>query len=326
MSRLEFNKQEAKERLEKLKKQMREIDYAYYVLDNPIVSDAVRDSLKDEAESIESKYPELIAPDSPTQRIGGKALGKFPKHKHKIPKYSFDDMFKKEEVDEFDKRIKRFLGLPLEKDIEYNCELKIDGLNMSFIYEKGFFVKGVTRGDGFTGETVTHTIRTVKSVPLRLNEDIDIEVGGEVYMPKRSFEKLNEAQIKNGGQVFANPRNAAAGTVRQLDPKIAAERDLDVFFYSIYEGPEVATQSEVLETLRRLGFKVESHHYVMSRIEEAEEYYAEIAGKRENLPYEIDGIVIKVNSIELQKKMGRTAKTVRWAAAYKFPAQQAKTG
>lgn len=320
-----MQKEEAKLRLEKLKKQMREIDYAYYVLDNPIVTDAVRDSLKDEVKKIEEIFPELITPDSPTQRIGGKALGKFEKHKHRIPKYSFDDMFQADEVEEFDKRVKKFLGLPLQENIEYTAELKIDGLNMSFIYKKGVLDKAVTRGDGFTGEVVTHTIRTIKSVPLRLNEDIDIEVGGEIYMPKKSFEEFNKEQIEKGGQIFANPRNAAAGTVRQLDPKIAASRNLDAFFYSIYEGVEVKTQLEVLETLKKLGFRVEPHHHRMSSIGDVEAYYEKIGEKRGELPYEIDGIVIKVNSIDWQKRLGRTAKCVRWAAAYKFPAEQATT-
>ncbi|MFH0854469.1 MAG: NAD-dependent DNA ligase LigA [bacterium] len=320
-----LTKQQAKERLEKLKKQMREIDYAYYVLDNPIVTDAARDSLKREIKEIEDEYFDLITSDSPTQRIGGKALGKFEKHKHKIPKYSFDDIFSREEVEDFDKKAKRFLELPLDAPIEYICELKIDGLNMSFIYKKGILEKAVTRGDGAIGEVVTHTARAIKSVPLRLNEDIDIEVGGEVYMPKESFERLNDEQKKIGGQIFANPRNAAAGTVRQLDPKIAATRDLAVFFYSIYGGLEISAQEDVLKTLKKLGFRVEPHYYVVKNINEAEEYFNKIQSQRDSFDYEIDGVVIKVNLIELQKKLGRTAKCARWAAAYKFQAEQATT-
>ncbi|MFH1192380.1 MAG: NAD-dependent DNA ligase LigA [bacterium] len=316
-----MDKSEAKIRLEKLKRQMREIDYAYYVLDKPIVADAVRDSLKKEAASLESQYPELITPDSPTQRIGGKALGKFEKHKHKIPKYSFSDVFDFDEVREFDKRVKRFLGVNLDKDVEYVCELKIDGLNMSFIYEKGILARAVTRGDGIVGEDVIHTIRTIKSAPLKINEEIDIEVGGEVYMPKKSFEEFNEAQEKIGGQIFANPRNAAAGTVRQLDPKVAAERNLAVFFYSIYSGKEVETQEYLLIALKNLGFRVEPHYKKLSNIDEVLKYFNDIQKKREKLLYEIDGIAIKVNSMDLQKRLGRTAKTVRWATAYKFPAE-----
>ncbi|MFC1615260.1 NAD-dependent DNA ligase LigA [Patescibacteria group bacterium] len=320
-----MEKKEAKERLEKLRKQMREIDYAYYVLDKPIVSDAVRDSLKDEVEKIEKEYPNLITRDSPTQRIGGKALGKFKKHKHNIPKYSFDDMFRSEEVEQFDKRVKRFLDLPVDKNIEYVCELKIDGLNISFIYEKGILKRAVTRGDGKNGEIVTDNIRTIKSVPLRINEAIDIEVGGEVYIPKDSFKQLNIKQKKNGAQIFANPRNAAAGAVRQLDPKIAANRNLAVFFYSIYNGIEVKTQMEMLQQLKKLGFRVEPNFYKANNIKDVEKYFDKIQKKRDKFDYEIDGIAIKVNSIDWQKKLGRTAKCVRWASAYKFPAEQVTT-
>jgi len=320
-----MNKEEVKKRLENLKKQMREIDYAYYVLDNPIVTDAVWDNLKNEVDDIEKKYPDLITNDSPTQRVGGKALGKFKKHKHTIPKYSLDDMFSQKEVDEFDKRVKRFLNLSADKNIDYTCELKLDGLNMSFIYKKGILEKAVTRGDGFMGEVVTHTIRTIKTVPLRLNEDIDIEVGGEVYMPKKSFEDLNKRQEKNGGQIFANPRNAAAGTVRQMDPRVASERNLAVFFYSIYDGLETSTQMDVLLSLKKLGFRIEPHYHKVSNIGEAENYFNKIAEKRDSLEYDIDGVVIKVNSVDWQKKLGRTAKHIRWASAYKFPAEQAAT-
>lgn len=325
MGRQKRNKNEAKIRLEKLKEQMREIDYAYHVLDRPIVSDAVRDSLKKEISDIEKQFSDLITPDSPTQRIGGKALGKFEKYRHRMPKYSFDDVFNFEEIEEFDKRIKRFLGLSLEKDLEYTCELKIDGLNMSFIYKNGFFEKAVTRGDGFVGEVVTHTVKTIAGVPLRIKENIDIEVGGEVYMPKRSFERFNEEQKKSGGQIFANPRNAAAGSIRQMDPKIAAQRDLDVFFYSIYEGAEPKSQLETLEILKSLGFRVNPYHQKCCGIQEIEKHYESWQTKRQELPYEIDGIVIKVNSIDYQKRLGRTAKTVRWAVAYKFPAEQSTT-
>ncbi|MBI5765713.1 NAD-dependent DNA ligase LigA, partial [Candidatus Falkowbacteria bacterium] len=242
-----MTKPEAKKRIEKLKEQLREIDHAYYVLDKPLVSDAVRDSLKDELEKLEKQFPEFITPDSPTQRIGGKALGKFQKHKHVLPKYSFDDMFSFEEVVEFDVKIKRFLGWPVDKDVEYICELKIDGLNMSFIYKNGVLDKAVTRGDGFVGEVVTHTARTIGSIPLRIKQAIDIEVGGEVYLPQKSFEKLNQEQKKIGGQIFANPRNAAAGTVRQLDPKVAANRDLDGFMWTIYtyQSLNLKTQEDI---------------------------------------------------------------------------------
>ncbi len=326
-----MTKHEAKQRIEKLKEQLWEADYAYYVLDRPIMSDAARDSLKDELERLEKEFPEFVTSDSPTQRIGGKALGKFEKVRHKVPKYSLDDVFSWQEVLDFDERAKRFLGLPLDSQIEYTCELKIDGLNMTFIYKKGIFERAVTRGDGFVGEDVTHTVKTVKSVPLKLKQPVDIEVGGEIYMPIKSFERLNAESKKTGGQVFANPRNAAAGTVRQLDPKIAAERDLQAFFYTIYDFagtvhyPAPATQFETLEFLKDLGFRVEKHYRKINKIQEAQDFFNQIKKIRHRLNFEIDGIAIKVNDLKLQEKLGRTAKYVRWACAYKFAAQQATT-
>lgn len=320
-----MDKLEAKKRIDAIKKQMKEIDHAYYVLDKPLVSDAARDSLKDELEKLEAAWPELVSPDSPTQRIGGKALGKFEKHRHKIPKWSIDDVFSFDEVLEFDARVKRFLGLPAGSDLEYVCELKIDGLNMSYIYKRGLLEKAITRGDGEVGEVVTHTIRTIGSVPLKLNDEVDLEVGGEVYMPKASFEKLNQKQRRQGEQIFANPRNAAAGTVRQLDPKIAAARDLDAFMYS-YDGPKkFKTQEEILLELKRLGFRISDNWQKIKNIAEAEKIFQHWQERRDRLPFEIDGIVIKVNRIDYQERLGRTAKLVRWAAAYKFPAEQVTT-
>src|SRR3989344_999986 len=320
-----MNKNEAQKRISKLKDQLQEIDYAYYVLDRPIVTDAVRDSLKNELEKLEQEYPEFITVDSPTQRIGGKALGKFEKHKHKLPKYSIDDVFSFAEVLEFDQRIKRFLNLPIDQDLEYVCELKIDGLNMSYIYKNGFLDKAVTRGDGVVGEVVTHTIRTIGSVPLKIKDRVDLEVNGEVFMSKSSFEKLNRKQKKKGKPLFANSRNAAAGTVRQLDPKVAAERDLDSFMYS-YDGPKnFKAQAGVLEELKRQGFKVNVDWQKVKNIGATEKIFNDLQKKRDSLLFEIDGVVIKVNGIDYQKKLGRTAKTVRWAVAYKFQAQQVTT-
>jgi len=331
------DKFQAKKRIQKLKKQLWEIDYAYYVLDQPIVADAARDSLKKELEKLEKENPELITPDSPTQIIGGKALGKFEKIKHRVPKYSFDDVFSFENVLEFDARVKRFLDLPKSRDIKYTCELKIDGLNISLIYKKGILVSAVTRGDGVIGENVTHTIRTIKSIPLRLKKEIDIEVGGEIYMPIKSFEKLNkpnEGEIRES-RSFANPRNAAAGTIRQLDPKIAADRDLACFVYSICSFPVggqtfaplpgTKTQEETLKLLKDLGFRVNPEFKLFKNIQETEKYFTLWQKKRKKLPYEIDGVVIKTNNLDYQKKLGRTAKQVRWATAYKFPAEQATT-
>lgn len=318
-----MNREDAKKRLDKLKAQMRDIDYAYYVLDKPFVSDAARDSLKDEIEAMEKEYPELITPDSPTQRIGGRALGKFKKVKHEIKKYSLDDVFSYDEVREFDKKVRRFLNLDSLEKIEYTCELKIDGLNMSFHYHEGLFERAITRGDGVFGEDVTSTVKTIRSLPLKLNEAVDLELGGEVYMPIRSFKQLNEANKKLGKQLFANPRNAAAGSVRQLDPKIAAERDLDVFCWAIYKGVEPKTQLETLQTMEKLGFKVNPHYEKFDSIEETIAYCEKWHKRRDSLPYEIDGVAIKVNRLDWQNRLGRAAKYVRWACAYKFPAEQA---
>ncbi|MFC1656837.1 NAD-dependent DNA ligase LigA [Patescibacteria group bacterium] len=321
-----MNKTEARERILKLKKQLAEIDHAYYVLDRSFVSDAVRDDLKDELEKLEKKYPEFITTDSPTQRIGGKALGKFSKYKHKVAKYSFDDMFDFEEILDFDKRTKKFLNIPPKVNIEYTCEYKIDGLNISLVYRRGVLEKAVTRGDGFVGEIVTHTIKTIKSIPLKLKKPIDIEVGGEVYMPQKSFEVLNKNQKKHKQEPFANPRNAAAGTVRQLDPKIAAKRDLDVYIYTIYgEMHDVSTQYQMLEKLKKIGFKIDPRFQKCLGLKCIQKYYLDAKKNKSKSKYGYDGIVIKVNSLKYQKQLGRTAKHVRWAAAYKFPAEQGAT-
>jgi len=324
-----MNKNEAKNRINKLKNSLRETDYAYYVLDKPIMGDAARDSLKDELEKLEKKFPEFITSDSPTQRVGGKALGKFKKVKHGVKKYSLDDVFSWSEVIEFDARVKRFLKLPETENIKYTCELKIDGLNITLHYNQGILDKAVTRGDGVVGEDVTHTVRTIKSVPLKLKKEANIEVGGEVYMPIASFEKLNKKQLTtNNSQKFANPRNAAAGTVRQLDPSVAAERDLRAFFYNLDSRDRsrpVRTQFELLEYLSELGLPVEEHYKKINKIEEAKGFFDSIEKLRKRLGFGIDGIVIKVNDMNWQERLGRTAKHVRWACAYKFAAEQATT-
>jgi DNA ligase (NAD+) len=320
-------KSEAKKRIEKIINQLKEIDYAYYVLDQPFVSDAVRDSLKDELEKLEAQFPELVTADSPTQRIGGKALGKFVKHQHRIAKWSFDDLFSFGEVLEFDAKVKRFLGLDEDKEVEYLCELKIDGLNLSFIYDQGMLDKAVTRGDGVIGEVVTHNARTITSLPLKLNQKINIEVGGEVFISKETLEKLNREQKRKKEAPFANPRNAAAGTMRQLDPQVASERELDVFMWTIYEPLNfgLKTQEEVMKQMTELGLKVNPHYQKAKNISATLKYFEQWQKQRNKLPYEIDGIVIKVNDLKFQERLGRTAKHVRWAAAYKFPAEQATT-
>lgn len=312
----------AQKRLEKLKEQFREIDYAYFVLDKPIVSDAARDSLKRELADLERQFPNLISPDSPSQRIGGKVLGKFSKVRHKAAKYSFDDVFSFDEVLEFDARVKRFLELPADQEVAYTCELKIDGLNITCHYKKGIFEQAVTRGDGLTGEDVTHTVRTIESLPLKLKQSLDIEVGGEIFMPIKSFEVLNKK-----GAGFANPRNAAAGTVRQLDPQVVAERDLRTFFYVISHGwpDNLKTQFELLQYLQKLGLPVERHYAQVANIQGVKEFFKKTKSLRNKLSFEIDGIVIKVNNLDYQAKLGRTAKTVRWGSAFKFAAEQATT-
>ncbi len=322
-----MDKKQVKNRINKLKQQLQEIDYAYYVLDKPIVTDAIRDSLKAELEKLEYEHPELITSDSPTQRVGGRALGKFAKHRHQVPKYSFDDMFYFCEVEEFDQRIKRFLKLPENSEINYICELKIDGLNMSFIYQGGVLDLAVTRGDGVIGEVVTHNVKTIGSIPLKIKRDINLETGGEVYMPTGSFGQLNERAKKNQGQIFANPRNAAAGTIRQLDPKVAAERDLDCFMWTIfnYQDLGLKTQEQIMATLKNLGFRTDSHWQKVKNISGVKKYFEHWRQHRDSLPYGIDGVVIKVNDLQLQERLGRTAKHVRWAVAYKFPAEQVTT-
>jgi len=328
-----MDKYQAQKRIEKLKEQMRAIDHAYYVLDKPILSDAVRDSLKRELTELEKTYLEFVTSDSPTQRIGGKALGKFKKIEHSIRKYSLDDIFSYQEIFEFDQRIKRFLKLDSQQDIEYTCELKLDGINMTCVYQAGIFSQAITRGDGIVGEDVTHTVKTIKSIPLKLTQSINIEVGGEVYMPIKSFKKLNKLAQADNLQLFANPRNAAAGTVRQLDPQIAANRDLQAFFYSFYSTTDqidssfkdVKTQYKLLRKLQDLGFSVEPHFKKFNNIQEVKSFLIWAEKIRDTLDFEIDGVVIKVNDLKLQQQLGRTAKCVRWAAAYKFAAVQATT-
>ncbi|MBT5337680.1 NAD-dependent DNA ligase LigA [Candidatus Falkowbacteria bacterium] len=327
-----MKKAQFKIRLEKLKDQLRETDHAYYTLDEPVMSDAARDSLKDEIEKIEIQFPDLVTSDSPTQRIGGRALGKFKKVQHEIKKFSLDDVFVYDEVREFDARVKRFLKLKADEQIEYICELKIDGLNMSFHYEKGVFKRAVTRGDGIFGEDVTHTVKTIKSLPLKLREPVDIEVGAEVFMPTKSFERLN-SKTSETSKNFANPRNAAAGTVRQLDPKVAADRDLDIFCWAVYslkhkntestENTIIKTQSQMLELMQKLGFKINLEYKTFQGIEAAIKFCESWHDKREKLKYEIDGIAIKVNRLDWQIRLGRASKYVRWATAYKFPAEEA---
>lgn len=313
----------AQKRIQKLKKQIKDLNYQYFVLDKSPVSEAARDSLKKELIALEQKFPEFITPDSPTQRVGSALSGRFAKIHHLTPKKSLSDAFSGAEIQEWAKRVQKLV--PNQK-IEYLCELKIDGLNITLHYEKGLLVRGLTRGNGILGEDVTHTLKTVESIPLSLRDPIDLEVTGEVYLPLVSFNQVNEHQEKKGLEFFANPRNAAAGTIRQLDPAVAAGRRLCAFFYELGRHNLQATpktQLETLELLRLLGLPVNPQFVRQTTVKGVNDFCQSWTEKRSQLPYEIDGIVIKVNSRKQQGTIGFTAKSPRFMIAYKFPAEQA---
>lgn len=322
----------AKIRIEKLREQIKKLNYQYFVLNKSEVSESVRDSLKRELKELETRFPEFVTSDSPTQRVGSILSERFKKIRHLTPKKSLDDAFSEEEILEWEKRISKFAhgALPSgrQEKISYVCELKIDGLNITLHYEKGKFARALTRGNGVEGEDVTHAVKTIESIPLELNEPVDLEVSGEVFMTKKSFEKMNEAEKKAGAELFANPRNAAAGTVRQLDPSVTASRNLSAYFYelgknSLQKVPE--TQEEILKIFQKLGLPVNPEFRHVDSLAAVMNFCKHWHEKREKLPYEIDGIVIKVNEKSLQERMGFTAKTPRWAVAYKFPAAQTTT-
>ncbi len=323
------------ERVKKLREEIEYHNYRYYVLDSPVISDAEYDALMRELKKLEEMYPELITPDSPTQRVGFKPAEGFKEIPHAEPMLSLDDAMSEEEVLEFDKRIKRFLGIPEEEPIEYTVEPKIDGLAIELVYENGILVVGATRGDGYVGEDITNNIKTIKTIPLRLRKfdesapDIPsrIDIRGEIFMTKDEFKRLNEERIRKGELPFANPRNAAAGSVRQLDPAITAKRKLDIFCYGVgkVEGYTFRTQWEILQTLPKWGLKVNPYAKVVKNINEAIEYHHQIEKIRETLPYEIDGVVIKVNDLSLWEKLGTKARSPRYALAYKFQPTQVTT-
>lgn len=310
-------------RAAELRKLLNQYSYEYYVLDRPSVPDAEYDRLLRELQEIENAHPELITPDSPTQRVGGEPLSGFVKVVHDTPMLSLANAFNEADLRDFDRRVRETAG----DRYEYVCELKIDGLAISLKYENGLFVQGSTRGDGTIGEDITANLRTVRSIPLRLNEPVTIEARGECFMPKKSFEALNRIKEENGEEPFANPRNAAAGSLRQLDPKIAASRNLDTFMYAIGDttGLNIAAHSEGLAYLEKLGFKVNKETRICRDIGEVLEFIAEWTEKRPALPYEIDGIVIKVNDYAQEAALGTTVKSPRWAIAYKFPAEEVVT-
>lgn len=312
-----------KERMDELIDYINKASYEYYVLDNPTITDQEYDDYYNELLSIEEKYPELKREDSPTNRVGGAVLDKFEKVNHDHPMLSFDDIFNEEEIILFDERIKKVVSTA-----HYTLEPKMDGLSGSLIYKNGVLVRGATRGDGVTGEDITTNIKTIKSVPLRLTEDIDIEVRGEIYMSKKSFLEANREKIKNGEKEFANPRNAAAGSIRQLDSKVAAKRNLDFMAYFI-PNPEdygIKTQKESLEFLRKLGFvtNYKLNGYAKN-VKDITNYIDSLSEKRDNLPFEIDGVVLKVDNLEDEKRLGFTSRVPRWGIAYKFPAKEVLT-
>ncbi|MGG3801338.1 NAD-dependent DNA ligase LigA [Metabacillus fastidiosus] len=313
--------------LEQRAKELRDLintyNYEYHVLDNPSVPDAEYDRLMRELIALEEEHPELKFPDSPTQRVGGTILEGFKKVEHTTPMLSLGNAFNDQDLRDFDRRVRQGVG----DNIEYVVELKIDGLAVSLRYENGVFVQGSTRGDGTTGEDITENLKTIHSIPLRLKRDISFEVRGEAFMPKKSFEKLNELRLQNEEPLFANPRNAAAGSLRQLDPKIVAKRNLSIFVYSIADIGEtgVATQSQSLDLLEELGFKTNKERRTCRNIEEVIELIQKLQERRASFEYEIDGIVIKVNSLDQQDELGFTAKSPRWAVAYKLPAEEVVT-
>ncbi len=322
---------EVKQRIQELRQLLINASYAYYVLDNPIMEDAVYDQLYRELSDLETQHPELVTPDSPTQRVGERPASQFSSVRHNIPLYSLENAFNIQEFAKWQERWQRYA--PQLDAFEYVCELKIDGNALALTYEKGVLVRGVTRGDGVTGEDITQNVRTIRSIPLRLNIEKPpevVEVRGEAFLPLEVFEKINQEREEAGEQLFANPRNAAAGTLRQLDPKIVDKRRLDFFPYTLHipgkDDSEVArTQWEALELLQKFGFRVNPNRKLCSSLEDVRDYYDHWDIERRNLPYMTDGVVVKLNSFALQEQLGFTQKFPRWAIALKYPAEEAPT-
>ena len=289
----------------------------YYTSDNPSVSDSEYDRLYRELVELETAYPDQVLADSPTHRVGGKVLDGFEKYSHQYPLYSLQDAFSREELEAFDARVRKEVAHPT-----YICELKIDGLSISLTYEKGILVAGATRGDGSIGENITENLKRVKDIPLTLPEELDITVRGECYMPRASFDQVNQARQENGEPEFANPRNAAAGTLRQLDTAVVAKRNLATFLYQEASPSTRDSQEKVLMHLEQLGFVVNPKRILAESMDEIWNFIQEVGEKRENLPYDIDGVVIKVNDLAGQEELGFTVKAPKWAVAYKFPAEE----
>ncbi|WP_394556766.1 NAD-dependent DNA ligase LigA [Priestia aryabhattai] len=313
----------AKSRVQELRDLLNQYGYEYYVLDQPSVPDAEYDKLMNELIEIEESFPELKTADSPTQRIGGQVLDAFEKVQHQTSMLSLGNAFNEEDLRDFDRRVRQ----AVEDEFSYVCELKIDGLAVSLRYEGGYLVLGATRGDGTTGENITENLKTIRSIPLRIKEPLSMEVRGEAFMPRKSFEALNEAKMERDEVPFANPRNAAAGSLRQLDPKIAAKRNLDIFVYAMTDTGEleIDSHSESLNLLDDLGFKTNKERQTCETIDDVIAYIESWQTKRPELSYDIDGIVVKVDSFDQQAELGTTAKSPRWAIAYKFPAEEVVT-
>ncbi|RMD49784.1 MAG: NAD-dependent DNA ligase LigA [Ignavibacteria bacterium] len=322
--------EDIQKRIEELRKEINRHDHLYYVLAEPEISDYEYDQLVNELKELEEKYPELITPDSPTQRVGSDLTKEFPPVAHKVKMLSLANTYSEDELLDFDKRVRE--GLPGE-EIEYVTELKIDGVSVSILYRNGIFIRAATRGDGTTGEEITNNVKTIKSIPLKVDLSVlpevlhsEFEVRGEIFMPTEGFRKLNKLREERGEKLFANPRNSTAGTLKLQDPKIVAERPLDIFTYYLLGDEEFSsTQFENLNYLIKAGFKVNPNFKLCRNINEVIEYCREWEKKRPELEYEIDGVVVKVNSIEQQKRLGAIAKSPRWAVAFKFKAEKVKT-
>ena len=305
------------ERMKELVELLNRYATEYYTSDNPSVSDSEYDRLYRELVELEKAHPEQVLPDSPTHRVGGKILDGFEKYNHQYPLYSLQDAFSRDELDAFDARVRKELD-----DVTYICELKIDGLSISLTYEQGIFVAGATRGDGSVGENITENLKRVKDIPLSLTEKLDITVRGECYMPRASFNQVNLARQENGEPEFANPRNAAAGTLRQLDTAVVAKRNLATFLYQEASPSTRDSQEKVLNHLEQLGFVVNPRRLLAHSMDEVWQFIQEIGQERDQLPYDIDGVVIKVNDLAGQEQLGFTVKAPKWAVAYKFPAEE----
>ncbi len=315
--------EKARENVTALRREIDKHNYYYHVLDQPLVDDQEFDRLMRELEQLEEAYPELQDPDSPTRRIGAKPLEAFESLEHKVPMLGLDNAFSEEELADFDARVRKLTGL---KTVEYFCELKIDGLAVSLQYEGGIFRRGSTRGDGYTGEDITQNLRTIRQIPLRLPEPLTLEARGEVYINRKAFEKLNRRREEEGLMVFANPRNAAAGSLRQLDPRLTAKRPLRIFLYGLGEhNLELTRQDKLLDYLEKIQLPVNPHRRICSGLEEVWRYCSRWQEEKQELPYEIDGVVVKVNDLEQQKNLGTTARSPRWAVAYKYPPEEKMT-